>query len=630
MVETSPNPASLLFLPYIQPFFVSLTYSVLYLLDRISPSLPPKHCILDDRLHTRFVRRPHISGTMSKSNRGPSGSNHQRSSQNNNQNARRTNKPKNNQQSSDRTNAHGNKLDHNQSSTESATHFQWCSSCRVYSSDAKHKNEQSWQCPQNPKRAPNNQSTQSNPSNQSKQTNQSDQTKCDMCNKSGHTAEQCYRNKGTNARGRVDNQKAYNDLQVEQYYETKRDYKSADDKYCVYCNQTGHLGKNCNDTRKVMEYKESILLCRLDGCKGHLADDCRCPLARRCEKCTKPGHTADTCKVVPDADVYSVFTNKILLQQDHAGQRFKWNNGHILPNTAQALRQQWEAYQLQELQAGHMISKEEERKVLGEIEDMEKAIFNLPGAAESGYTYSAPAPAPWLPRSSGSSSNSFDLTTSPSRYSYRSGSIIKNRPASASSSYKPSIPIPGILHQGPTQNYKINRFLTQGMTPEDIIRLEEASFKVQEERLNAATKRIRAKITVSRHLYLHEHVTVHLQRQISQGQFTGGQAWNVHIAMAQGALFYRDPKAMEALFARQVPRCGTCHTEGKIFDCNFDYIHPATSASELLEVRDEEKWGIFVGFDCDGRCSKNGYWFHDAYEYNFADVDVTDPEYQKW
>ncbi|KJY00581.1 hypothetical protein TI39_contig322g00022 [Zymoseptoria brevis] len=72
--------------------------------------------------------------------------------------------------------------------------------------------------------------------------------------------------------------------------------------------------------------------------------------------------------------------------------------------------------------------------------------------------------------------------------------------------------------------------------------------------------------------------------------------------------FYRDPRAMRALFEREAPFCMGCTGRGDILDCRFNKIAPTTSEAELLKLEDFCDWGLFLVFAC--RCAaEQGYWY---------------------
>ncbi|KAM3425343.1 hypothetical protein BST61_g7290 [Cercospora zeina] len=78
-----------------------------------------------------------------------------------------------------------------------------------------------------------------------------------------------------------------------------------------------------------------------------------------------------------------------------------------------------------------------------------------------------------------------------------------------------------------------------------------------------------------------------------------------------GALIHRDPVTMAALFARKVPICSTCGTRGVIVNEHFQPVPVDAPATELYLLRDVEHpaWGLFIVFECRGRCSTDGYRF---------------------
>jgi hypothetical protein len=134
-----------------------------------------------------------------------------------------------------------------------------------------------------------------------------------------------------------------------------------------------------------------------------------------------------------------------------------------------------------------------------------------------------------------------------------------------------------------------------------------------EEETTASQKRVRAWVDRSTRLYRKQNYNTRIQqlslRIVEDNVLSDSKLLQVKFAMGQGAQFWRDPKAMEALVKYERPVCYTCGKEGIIFDKHMRAINPEAACANdgvaVCQLPDYEDWGIFVVFECD--CCNHGY-----------------------
>jgi hypothetical protein len=137
--------------------------------------------------------------------------------------------------------------------------------------------------------------------------------------------------------------------------------------------------------------------------------------------------------------------------------------------------------------------------------------------------------------------------------------------------------------------------------------------RMKEEAVSATQKRVRAHVDRSTRLYRKQNYNARIQqlslRIVENNVLSDKKLLEIQFAMGQGAQFWRDPKAMEALVKRERPVCYTCAKEGVICDQHMRPINPevafANDGVAVLQIPDYEDWGVFVVFEC--QCCNHGY-----------------------
>jgi hypothetical protein len=166
------------------------------------------------------------------------------------------------------------------------------------------------------------------------------------------------------------------------------------------------------------------------------------------------------------------------------------------------------------------------------------------------------------------------------------------------------------------------RLRNLGMKTPDISSFESFIIAKKEAEVTERQKLIRRKIDSSRvyglepvNNYLLRMETRVLELQLVTPQRFGEVKW----AIRNGFKFYRDPKAMEALFSRQVPRCNDCAKRGEVLDQHFNVVPASATKNDLLNLSDYIDWGLFVVLSCP--CPGTvGYWYQDRTPLELEDL----------
>lgn len=415
--------------------------------------------------------------------------------------------------------------------------------------------------------------------------------------------------------------------------------KIAEIPYCRYCNDTKHWTDSCAEVHNIARCNQSKFGCTSCHMRGHTADECNCPTAIPCSKCARKGHLSSECNNTKDLSVYDQYSNRLgWAKRDPHGRRFQWNIEGLVLTDAQRMRQQWLAEQQEMLVQGKVFSKEVKRQREQEIEDAERSCFknslevvdsmdSISAPSYNGYdSCSRPAATNVKARINTNAFNSMSYATTiprptptklPTRFTNGSG-----RKSSSSAQFQNDLNV-------------IRQMAACGASREFCREYEEALHTLRRKEISALELRVRAKCATSRQLCtltaMNYIILRNEQTIMERNVLTRYKMNEVKAALYQGVQIYRDPKAMEALFARLVPRCHCCQTEGIFVDRHFSAIAPNTSTSELLQLEEISDWGVFVIFPCRGQCSKGGFSYERRYVSDEVGCwDEEDLEHKAW
>jgi hypothetical protein len=125
------------------------------------------------------------------------------------------------------------------------------------------------------------------------------------------------------------------------------------------------------------------------------------------------------------------------------------------------------------------------------------------------------------------------------------------------------------------------------------------------DQLDEAKMRVTDKILESRGKYPRKVVNDDMKRNAHHVKdiLTARRLEDVDRIIRSGGTIWRDPKTIALLFARRVPKCGTCGCDGQIANRNFDHVKTMTPATDLIKLEDHEGWGLFIVFPCSGGCA---------------------------
>ncbi|KAF7197809.1 hypothetical protein HII31_00898 [Pseudocercospora fuligena] len=401
--------------------------------------------------------------------------------------------------------------------------------------------------------------------------------------------------------------------------------KIAEMTYCAYCNNRKHWTHKCEDVHSIARVNGSTLACTACHSRGHTIDECQCPVSEPCAKCAKRGHATSECKSNKEATVYDQYFNKTgWAKRDPHGRRFQWSSEGILLHEAQLKRQQFLLDQAEVFAQDGKLSDEYKRARQQSIEDAERSIFEKKkpqvfdsmsdieyasprrrssARGRANTQYKIPGPTPSYSRSNtNSSGNSF-------------GGLTHN-------------------HQYNADLNVIRQMASKGASRAVCHQFEAALHSLRSKEISDIELQVRNKCLVSRKLTTLQNMNYKILQNenliLERGVLTTSKMNEVKMALYQGAQIYRDPKAMEALFAREVPRCAHCGTEGIFVDRHFVNIPWNSKTSDLLGLEEIQDWGVFVVFDCVGRCSVGGFSYERRYVSDEVCFDEQDLEYRAW
>ena len=434
--------------------------------------------------------------------------------------------------------------------------------------------------------------------------------KCPHCNKyPNHTPENCFKNPNNpNFKGKKNNDSNGNDnvngsnngnngaqnkdkKPQQSYVGYVPGYVppyNGDQTYCSICNSTDHAGSAC--TFPTPHLYNSTMVCRNCCIKGHTDSDCKHPNPINCKICHKPGHKAEICR---DASAEFYKQGSSIVKKD---ERFIWGSFDPEPNNPvlklehkmfeKFLKPQYQL-ELDLKRAEQMEQRGDEWQLPQQIDEevlanrrqavADQSIVQFPGQTESLHfiplrhanvvpaanTHSRPFKVQKPQSSSRTTSNTSMPATKKSEIMNWMQPVTRANIAPAQPSTKPSMA--SLL-----QNANGNEALAQKFA---------AVFqRMAEEETTAVQKSVRAHIDRSTRLYRKQNYNVRIQqlslRVVEDNILSDSKHLQVKLAMAQGAQFWRDPKAMEALVNYQRPVCHSCAKEGVIFDRHMRRINP--------------------------------------------------------
>ncbi|EME82566.1 uncharacterized protein MYCFIDRAFT_174127 [Pseudocercospora fijiensis CIRAD86] len=326
--------------------------------------------------------------------------------------------------------------------------------------------------------------------------------------------------------------------------------KIAEKAYCAYCNEQGHWTHKCEDYHSIARHNRSALACTACHSRGHTIDECQCPISEPCAKCAKRGHATSECRSNKEASVYDQYFNKTgWAKRDPHGSRFQWSSDGIILHEAQLKRQQYLLDQAEFLAQDKTFSPEYKRARQKSIEDAERGIFD----------------------------KKLQVVDSMSDIEYSTPRRTSNVRARLNTNYIPSNPTPTyprstintttINNQYASDLSLIRQMASKGASRTTCHQYEAALHSLRTSQISSVEHSVRKKCLYSRKLSPLQNMNYKIlqnETSILENSILSLARMNeVKMALYQGVQIYRDPKAMEALFARQVPRdiCGSTFCE---------------------------------------------------------------------
>lgn len=316
----------------------------------------------------------------------------------------------------------------------------------------------------------------------------------------------------------------------------------------------------------------SRLRCRACDTKGHLSDDCKNPIAQRCPKCDRKGHNSIECRANanPTGGYFKLPSPQV--------SRFVWDRAYA---KAQSQVAQLEYEDAKEAAAakGTSLTFAEDHEYKRKIWDA-KHVFGQNVAANSGGFNGAYI--------------HHNLNDKPAHAPVNNaGPNVVTRSKSIAAAARNSI--------GAGNRHVVELLQKEGVESGLIKQFEQL---VEQNKRDAKTdleKQIEDKIAFALCYPLkcvNNLLTLGELEICSRKVLPQWRMDEVKNAMRQGSKIFRDPRAIAALFARQVPCCNKCLTPGMIVDRYFCQVPANSTKQTILALHDEENWGIFVGFPC--------------------------------
>ncbi|KXT12381.1 hypothetical protein AC579_1701 [Pseudocercospora musae] len=403
--------------------------------------------------------------------------------------------------------------------------------------------------------------------------------------------------------------------------------KIAETAYCAYCNQQGHWTSRCEDHHSIARHNGSTLACTACHSRGHTIDECQCPISEPCAKCAKRGHATSECKSNQEASVYDQYFNKTgWAKRDPHGRRFQWSSEGILLHEAQLKRQQYLLDQAEVYAQDGKFSADYKRARQQSIEDAERGIFEKKLQvvdSMSDIEYASPR----RPSFARTRVNTGSKTSGPAPNYSRSTNTTTTTTNSSFGGLTHN-------HQYASDLNVIRQMASKGASRSTCHQYEAALHSLRSKQISQIELQVRNKCLLSRKLTTLQNMNYKILQNepliLERAVLSTSRMNEVKMALYQGAQIYRDPKAMESLFARQVPRCAHCGTEGIFVDRHFVNIPWNSKTSELLGLEEIQDWGVFVVFDCVGRCSVAGFRYERRFVSDEVCFDEGDFEFRAW
>lgn len=414
--------------------------------------------------------------------------------------------------------------------------------------------------------------------------------------------------------------------------------------YCCFCNTTDHEEFQCRNLAGKIKYHDSKLGCAGCHVRGHMKDECKNPVAQRCMRCQRKGHTTTECRIAKTTAMEQFIS---AISAPPAMSRFKWQNvDNIIPNRIQALRLWLDNEKRQAQLDSRFISHEEMSTVEQLIHELENSegqraqrstdqasalnqlqadlmelmaeVQNRTEMFNLRLNYDVSGDMPTFPIGSHTDIPPHILCTNPAPglYSLQSSTggypkPIVNPYSHATTSY-PSL-----------GNNLRSQFNFQGTQQQARI-IEEAMERIRWEKRRSVDNAIQSKINKSKR-YGHSHINyslLRLEKEIMEKQLLSRSRMDeIKYAMSRRVQFFRDPEAVKALFERKRPCCMKCGGKGYILDRHFAEVKDTTTVQEIMSLEDFDDWGVVVAFECECCVTRNSgqpvgyYCYNDLPQY---------------
>ena len=472
---------------------------------------------------------------------------------------------------------------------------------------------------------------------------------CGFCKKPGHKAEDCFKNpqsskyrvapqvKVTNPNGETKNVGTIGTTKVNQNQPKGSQQQhtgyipqqyipayQGPQLWCPSCNSNEHAGDSCPLSR--VHLSHSKMVCINCGLRGHTEADCRHPDPVNCTICHKTGHKAESCR----SDKSKMCKDGSLLGKKDM--RFRWNDTNIfqIKKTIAQQKQLFLENEIAELQHQELYGGPVDMVDAGAIEQEYQNVADESLLQWRGQTEFLPIPllhGKAMPSSTQSRSSRVSKPHSTSRLT-SSGSSSASTVATAGSGINTGIAnkVQNWVNNNLPPPLQNNPFTDQAPStmsaiqhpnpfqcPLDAVSATALAARMVAENETAVQKAVRAQITKSYRSYrtqnynqrIRQLATTLAERQVLSDR----KLTEVHMAMAAGVNFWRDPRAMDALVHRRQALCDKCGHEGVIHDGRMRAI-PVENAwveggKNVLEIEDFMDWGLFVVFHCS--CCNDGY-----------------------
>lgn len=321
-----------------------------------------------------------------------------------------------------------------------------------------------------------------------------------------------------------------------------------------------------------------------------MADDCKNPLSTQCTRCYRKGHSSADCRLNPDRDAQI----RLAFAARDAHQRYVWRSPDIKLHRSQKAKADYEEAKRNAALSGIPISAEDDIQYQKNIY-LASQVFGTNPFIESAKQLGAPV-----------------HLNMDSHYTQPAAQIRNNNSNSNAQAAAPNNVAAAKDGRLAKQRALLDNMRRQGHRQQDIKEIENFMHAKNQEDKTEMEKAIATKIAASYcyRLALVNDMIRKLEGEIcTKAQLPQSRMDQVKNLMREGSSFFRDPRAMQALFERQTPRCNTCYKDGFITDRWFNVVEPTTKKKDLLALFDVSDWGLFVVFHC--KCCREA----DGYEY---------------